>query len=300
MTDNLELARKALLAPGGLDEQRLDSMLGLVMGHAVDSADLYFQVSREESWAMEDGIVKEGSASIEEGVGVRAIAGEKTGFAYSDEIHPAALEEASRAARAIARQAPGKGLQAWHRQEPHSLYVAERSAGEPRRRREDRLARARRSRDARDGSAHRAGHGELPGRARDRAGRQFAGRARSRRAPAGALQCLGHRRAERAPRAGLCRRGWPLHDAGALRRRSSDPARARSGAPGAGESRSRAGARGQHDGRARARAGPASCCTRPSATVWKATSTARAPRPSAIAWASAWRARTSPWSTTAR
>ena len=72
------------------------------MSSSVDSADLYFQLSREESWALEDGIVKEGSASIEQGVGVRAVAGEKTGFAYSDEIVLPALEEASRAARAIA------------------------------------------------------------------------------------------------------------------------------------------------------------------------------------------------------
>ncbi len=72
------------------------------MGTAVDYADLYFQLSREESWALEDGIVKEGSASIEQGVGVRALAGEKTGFAYSDEIVLPALKEASRAARAIA------------------------------------------------------------------------------------------------------------------------------------------------------------------------------------------------------
>ena len=122
LADNLTLARQSILVPGGLDEQRLDRTLGLVMDHAVDSADLYFQISREESWALEDGIVKEGSASIEEGVGVRAIAGEKTGFAYSDEIQPAALEEATRAARAIARQSPGKGVQAWHRQEPHQLY----------------------------------------------------------------------------------------------------------------------------------------------------------------------------------
>jgi TldD protein len=71
--DNLALARKMILVPGGLDEQRLDRTLGLVMDHAIDAADFYFQVSREESWALEDGIVKEGSASIEEGVGVRAI-----------------------------------------------------------------------------------------------------------------------------------------------------------------------------------------------------------------------------------
>ncbi|MEO8316364.1 MAG: metallopeptidase TldD-related protein, partial [Pseudomonadota bacterium] len=120
--DNLALARKTILVPGGLDEQRLDRMLGLVMDHAIDAADFYFQVSREESWALEDGIVKEGSASIEEGVGVRAISGEKTGFAYSDEIQPVALEEAARAARAIAKQSPGKGVQAWRRNEGTLLY----------------------------------------------------------------------------------------------------------------------------------------------------------------------------------
>src|SRR5690606_35812246 len=122
LPDNLALARRTILAPGGLDETRLDRTLGLVLDHAVDAADLYFQVSRAESWALEDGIVTEGTASIEEGVGVRAISGEKTGFAYSDEIQPDALEEASRAARAIARQAPGKGMQAWKRVEAPLLY----------------------------------------------------------------------------------------------------------------------------------------------------------------------------------
>src|SRR5262245_505817 len=122
-SDSLALARRTILAPGGLDEQRLDRTLGLVMDHAIDAADLYFQVSREESWALEDGIVKEGSASIERGVGVRAITGEKTGFAYSDEIQPAALEEASRAARAIARQSPGRAVQAWQQSPSRSLYL---------------------------------------------------------------------------------------------------------------------------------------------------------------------------------
>ena len=98
----LEIARDLILRPSDLDETRLDRVLGSVLGAAVDSADLYFQLSREESWALEDGIVKEGSSSIEQGVGVRALAGEKTGFAYSDEIVWPALEEASRAARAIA------------------------------------------------------------------------------------------------------------------------------------------------------------------------------------------------------
>ena len=74
------------------------------MSRGVDYADLYFQLSREESWSLEDGIVKDGSHSIEQGVGVRAISGEKTGFAYTDEVLLPALVEASDAARAIARE----------------------------------------------------------------------------------------------------------------------------------------------------------------------------------------------------
>ena len=93
------------------------------MSSSIDSADLYFQLSREESWALEDGIVKEGSASIEQGVGVRAVAGEKTGFAYSDEIVLPALEEASRAARAIAMRGgdrPAHNVLPTH---GHNLYL---------------------------------------------------------------------------------------------------------------------------------------------------------------------------------
>jgi TldD protein len=123
-TDNpLQIARQALLAPSGLDEGRLTRVLGTLMGHAIDSADLYFQLAREESWSLEDGIVKEGSHSIEQGVGVRAIAGEKTGFAYSDEIVLPALEEASRAARAIARQGSTHPVQAWKARAGHQLYL---------------------------------------------------------------------------------------------------------------------------------------------------------------------------------
>ncbi len=95
--------RRTILAPSGLDEGRLSTVLDTVMSRGVDYADLYFQLSREESWSLEDGIVKEGSHSIEQGVGVRAISGEKTGFAYTDEVLLPALLEASDAARAIAR-----------------------------------------------------------------------------------------------------------------------------------------------------------------------------------------------------
>src|SRR5262245_35579287 len=97
-----DIARDRILRPSGLDHSRLGRVFGEVMTHSVDFADLYFQLAHEESWALEDGIVKEGSAAIEQGVGVRALAGEKTGFAYSDEIVLPALQEASRAARAIA------------------------------------------------------------------------------------------------------------------------------------------------------------------------------------------------------
>jgi TldD protein len=119
----LEVARQSILAPSGLDEDRIAGVLGSVMGYSVDYADLYFQLSREESWSLEDGIVKDGSHSIEQGVGVRALAGEKTGFAYSDEIVLPALQEASQAARAIARSGASTSLQAWHSSTGHRLYA---------------------------------------------------------------------------------------------------------------------------------------------------------------------------------
>ena len=122
-TDALRCARESILAPAGLDEGRIEQALGLVLGSAVDAADLYFQLARAESWGLEDGIVKEGSASIEQGVGVRAMAGEKTGFAYSDEIMMPALEEAARAARAIAVQRGSGAVQAWHPVSAHQLYL---------------------------------------------------------------------------------------------------------------------------------------------------------------------------------
>src|SRR5215212_1310827 len=121
--DPLNIARELILRPSGLDDSRLDKVFGEVLKHSVDFADLYFQLSREESWALEDGIVKDGSSSIEQGVGVRALAGEKTGFAYSDEIILPALEEASRAARAIALQGVDRRVQAWQPTAGHQLYL---------------------------------------------------------------------------------------------------------------------------------------------------------------------------------
>jgi TldD protein len=121
--DALAIARNALLAPTGLDEGRVANVLGDVMGHAVDYADVYFQATREEGWSLEDSIVKEGAHSIEHGVGVRALAGEKTGFAYSDEIVLPALLEAAHAARAIARTGHGpRALRAWSASGGRELY----------------------------------------------------------------------------------------------------------------------------------------------------------------------------------
>jgi TldD protein len=118
-----EIAERAILAPSGLDEGRLTKVLDTVMSRGVDYADLYFELSREESWSLEDGIVKDGSHSIEQGVGVRAISGEKTGFAYTDEVLLPALIEASDAARAIARSGGRNAVKAWGRADMHRLYL---------------------------------------------------------------------------------------------------------------------------------------------------------------------------------
>ncbi|MGB5102982.1 MAG: metalloprotease TldD [Steroidobacteraceae bacterium] len=121
--DPLDIARSALLAPAGLDEDGVARIVGDVMGHAIDYADVYFQLLREESWALEDGIVKDGAHSIDQGVGVRALAGEKTGFAYSDDVVLPALLEAAHAARAIARSGNTGTLQAWRASGGHRLYL---------------------------------------------------------------------------------------------------------------------------------------------------------------------------------
>ena len=103
MTLPLQLAETRLLVPTGLDTGGLDRAFGTLLGPGIDFGDLYFQHARRESWTVEDGIVKDGAHSIEQGVGVRAISGEKTGFAYSDDIDAVALAEAAKSARAIAR-----------------------------------------------------------------------------------------------------------------------------------------------------------------------------------------------------
>ncbi len=103
MIDNLTLAEQTLLAPIGLDEHHLAQVMERLSGHGIDTADLYFQLSRLESWVLDDGIVKEGNFTLEQGAGLRAISGEKTGFAYTEEISLENLLEAAASARAIAR-----------------------------------------------------------------------------------------------------------------------------------------------------------------------------------------------------
>ncbi|WP_087747490.1 MULTISPECIES: metalloprotease TldD [unclassified Acidovorax] len=97
----MDVARQLLLTPFGLDEGHLARALAEIRTHQVDDADLYFQYTRSEGWSLEEGIVKTGSFSIDQGVGVRAISGEKTAFAYSDDISEASLLDAARTVRSI-------------------------------------------------------------------------------------------------------------------------------------------------------------------------------------------------------
>jgi len=94
-------AQSLLLDPFGLDESHLRKALGEIMSHGVDDADLYFQYTRSEGWSLEEGIVKTGSLSIDQRVGVRAVSGEKTAFAYSDDLSWAALQDAAHTVRTI-------------------------------------------------------------------------------------------------------------------------------------------------------------------------------------------------------
>ena len=98
----LAIAQQMLIEPFGLDEAKLAGALAVIGEHRIDDADLYFQITRHEGWSLEEGIVKSGSFSIDQGVGVRAVAGEKTAFAYSDDLSVEALMDAARTVRTIA------------------------------------------------------------------------------------------------------------------------------------------------------------------------------------------------------
>jgi TldD protein len=118
----MNIVEKSLLSDSHIDEEMLSKTLKSMMGRQVDYADLYFQASQHETWVLEDGIVKEGSYNIERGVGVRAISGEKTGFAYSDDITPEALQQAADAAKGIADSGTGATVKAFSRQSPIEVY----------------------------------------------------------------------------------------------------------------------------------------------------------------------------------
>ncbi|HMP09651.1 DNA gyrase modulator, partial [Hydrogenophaga sp.] len=100
----LAIAEQALLEPYDLSPARLRQALGEILSHGVDDADLYFQTTRSEGWSLEEGIVKTGSFSIDQGVGVRAVSGEKTAFAYSDDLSWASLLDAAHTVRTISGQ----------------------------------------------------------------------------------------------------------------------------------------------------------------------------------------------------
>ncbi|MBI4692891.1 MAG: metalloprotease TldD [Gammaproteobacteria bacterium] len=106
----IDTARRDLLEPAGLDIPDLERVLHQLTGRGVDLADVYFEYSRGESWSLEDSLVKEGSHVIEQGVGLRAVCGEKTGFAYADDLTLAALEGAAGAARMIAGQGQSQAV----------------------------------------------------------------------------------------------------------------------------------------------------------------------------------------------
>ena len=125
MENSLELAQETILTPSGLDENHLMDAFSVLLDSAADSGDIYFQLRKHEAWSLEDGIVKDASHNISQGVGIRAIKGEKSGFAYSDEIVLPALLESCKAARAIARGGQGGSVQSWKLSTGNQLYPAQ-------------------------------------------------------------------------------------------------------------------------------------------------------------------------------
>lgn len=123
MQDFMEIARHDLLDPTGITEHQLQTVLNSLSGRGIDNADLYFQSSYVESWALEDSIIKGGSYHVDRGIGVRVISGEKTGFAYTDDIIMPALESAARAARSICHQEGTQSISATKWVKGHTLYL---------------------------------------------------------------------------------------------------------------------------------------------------------------------------------
>ncbi len=122
MNDLITIARQQFLTAAALDDAALTQALSMLAGSGIDQGDLYFQYSRHESWALEDGLIKEADFSIDQGVGVRAVSGEKTGFAYSNEIVLPALLEASKVACSIAHRGQQGTVKVHKTVQPHNLY----------------------------------------------------------------------------------------------------------------------------------------------------------------------------------
>ena len=106
----ITLAKQAILTPAGISENEIDAIMSRLLSSRADAADIYFQSTRAESWVMEGGIIKEGSHNIAQGAGVRAVSGDKTGFAYSDRIELPVLLEAANNVKAIVRQGQNAGV----------------------------------------------------------------------------------------------------------------------------------------------------------------------------------------------
>jgi TldD protein len=123
MSDVIDQVRNDLLGPSGLTENQLQNVIYQLAGNTIDFADLYFQSTYAESWVLEDSIIKGGSFDIDRGVGVRAISGEKTGFAYANDIIMPALLTAAKAARSIVKQGGEKAVSAWHKLPSQELYL---------------------------------------------------------------------------------------------------------------------------------------------------------------------------------
>ena len=121
--NRLDFATQSLLTPANLSEQQLEEVLGKVMTRSVDSADIYLQGLADESWVLEDGIVKSGDFSIDRGFGLRVISGEKTGFAYADDIALPALTQ-SRTERASIVQSGGSGFSAFRQTIAGNAFVS--------------------------------------------------------------------------------------------------------------------------------------------------------------------------------
>lgn len=124
MTDLLKTVSGQLLIPNGLDIDTLPSILSVALGKGIDNADLYFQHSIMESWALEDGIVKQGTFSVDQGIGIRSQAVEKTGFAYSNTLTKEALLQAASAAKSIVNSGQTGRVQAFSQVAASSLYIA--------------------------------------------------------------------------------------------------------------------------------------------------------------------------------